>query len=114
MALAHRSKILVSPVATEKVSSNSFRECQASRHESDHGDVDHGFARLRLPLVVFAVPAIASKPGKGAFHNPALCKHNECFGSHGFQDGLEDPTERLFDPLRQTIATVGAVGKQDS
>src|SRR5271168_3678016 len=34
-------------------------------------DLDHGFARLRVSLVVPAIPPISAQPGMRPFHHPA-------------------------------------------
>lgn len=43
---------------------------QASEHEAEHGEIDHGFTAARQVLVILAHAAIATNPGQRALNNP--------------------------------------------
>ena len=47
--------------------------CQASQHETHHGNVDPGFFTARKHLIVFGESAPGGKPGEGALNNPMRC-----------------------------------------
>ena len=44
---------------------------QASEHQTQHGQIDHGLTAARQVLIVLAHAAIATDPGQRALNNPA-------------------------------------------
>jgi hypothetical protein len=44
--------------------------CQASEHQAEHGEIDHGFTAARQVLVILAHAAIAADPGQCTLNNP--------------------------------------------
>jgi hypothetical protein len=64
---------------------NELRACskstlgEAAKHEADHGDVNHRLAGVGEVLVVFAQPALAPEPAKGALDDPSTWQHLEAF-----------------------------------
>lgn len=75
----------------------------------DHGDLDHGFARLGQPLVIFAVTPISAKPRKRSLHNPSLRQYHPAFDSNRSKHRLDCPTERIPHPRRQGVSSVSRV-----
>src|SRR5262249_26253946 len=53
------------------------RGSQATEHQVQRTDANHGFARVRPPFIVFAVATVPSLPGKGSLHYPALRQHSK-------------------------------------
>jgi hypothetical protein len=47
-----------------------LRFSKASEHKTNHGQIDHGFAGLGLPLVVATQSARTAEPTKGTLHDP--------------------------------------------
>jgi hypothetical protein len=58
-------------VIEERVSKLAI-QCQAARHQIDHGDLNQDFVGFWLAFVVFGVSAVTSETSKGAFDDPAL------------------------------------------
>ena len=50
---------------------------EASGHEVNHGEIDHGLARFSQFFIVFAETAIPSQPSEGSFDHPAVRKYFE-------------------------------------
>src|SRR5512135_3470314 len=44
---------------------------QASEHQTEHGEIDHGFTAARQVLVILAHAAVAADPGQRTLHHPA-------------------------------------------
>src|SRR5512142_401222 len=65
-----------------------------------HSDVDPGLARLRLPLVILAQPAVATKPGEGPLDDPTPRQNLESLLLLGADDHLKHPTADLHRPFR--------------
>lgn len=65
--------------------------CEPSQHVPDHGPVQHRLATLGLKLVIFTEPAVLAHPGKGAFYDPALGKHDKAFLVRQFVHDFELP-----------------------
>src|SRR5687767_8287200 len=40
------------------------------QHETERGDIDHGFRSLHGVFIIFAEPAIPAEPRERSFHNP--------------------------------------------
>ena len=78
-------------------------------HQVDHRDSDHGLAALGQHLVVLAVPAVSTQPGKGALHDPPLGQHLEPGDVVAAFDDLQKPTAQLRGPVDQ-LARITAVG----
>lgn len=81
---------------------------EASQHEANHGDVDHGFGGARVAFVIAIEPAIAPQPAEGALDHPAARQHFECV-AFGALDDLHRAAPRLFGPSAQRsgIASIG-------
>jgi hypothetical protein len=68
--------------------------CQASEHQAEHGEIDHGFTAARQILVILAHAAIAADPGQCALHDPATLPPDTVFWfcvlaiAHSFRDSL--------------------------
>jgi len=45
--------------------------CQASEHEAEHGEIDHGFTAAREVLIILAHAPRAADPGQRALNSPA-------------------------------------------
>jgi hypothetical protein len=50
---------------------------QATHHEMDHRDPDHGFTRLGSVLIILRSAAGTTEPGEGLLHDPALWQQQE-------------------------------------
>jgi hypothetical protein len=81
---------------------------KTSKHESNHSEIDHGFAGLGLPFVVPSESAGATQPSKGTFHDPTA-RHNlegvKLGPFHNF-DGAAPELARLFQQ-HPSIPSVG-------
>ena len=86
---------------------------ESSRHEIDHAEMDDSFAGLGGAFVVFAISSVAYQPGEGPLDDPAFGQDDKAFHRDGSQHCLQHPTESVADPLGQTVATIGRVGKKD-
>ena len=75
----------------------------------DGSEIDHGFTALGQFFVVFAQAAIATKPCKGAFDDPAARQELKARLLRIAFDDLQDGIQMLFDPVDQGagIATIG-------
>src|SRR5579885_1982409 len=73
---------------------------------------NHSLARLRPPLVVATVAAIASQPGEGPFHHPALGQLYPTLLLRWPVDDLQLPlaVAVVVDPSVQPVVVVLAVG----
>jgi hypothetical protein len=76
-----------------------------------HSDIDHGFARCGVPLIVLAMSPVAPQPAEGSLHDPTLRQHHKTLDLRRPQDRLQQPAERVLDALRQVVPAVGAVGE---
>ena len=56
---------------------------------------------------------VSGQPGEGPFDDPTFWQDDEALDADGSQDGLQDPTEVLVDPLREARATVSKVTEDD-
>ena len=77
-------------------------------HETNHSQIDHGFAGLGLSFVVAIESAVASEPAEGAFHHPAARQHFE-----GMKAGALDDLEGAAPPSprpTQQCSRVAAIG----
>ena len=73
--------------------------CQAFEHEFGGGDEDHGLAIYFPCFIVSDQPAVVSKPGKGAFNDPALGLHGKTFAAFLAPHDLQaQPTSRQKPP----------------
>ena len=77
----------------------------------NHADLNHGFARLWVAFVVFAVAATAADPGKRTLDDPALRDHLETNGNSGTRDNLDGEAQRIANKFRQAVSFVGRVGE---
>ena len=68
--------------------------CQASEHEAEHGQVNHGLAAAREILVILTHAAIAADPGQRTLDDPATLPPQTVFCFcvlaivHSFRDSL--------------------------
>ena len=69
--------------------------CQTFGHQCHHRNVNHRFSRGRQAFVVFAQPAIAFEPAKGALHNPTMGQHFEPFCRVTAFHNVENPATQL-------------------
>ncbi len=85
-----------------------FSFTETSEHEPNHGQINHAFSRLRLPLVVAVETAVTAPPAEGAFHHPAARQHTKGMRVGSF-DYLDGAAPQLLRPLdqRPRVATVG-------
>ena len=81
---------------------------EPSEHEPNHGQVNHRFAGVSLPLVVASEPAVTAKPTKGALYNPASGHHFEDVKVGSFHD-LNGAMPHSSAPIQQgpRVASVG-------
>src|SRR5262245_5357408 len=77
-----------------------------------HSYVDHGLARLRLPLIVLAQTSTPTQPGERPLYDPTPFHHLEWLAllPLRLRDGLQHPTAELQGPLSDT-AVVDRVGE---
>ena len=75
-------------------------------HEGDHADLDQGFAGFRIAFVVFAVASAAIRPGKRAFHDPAIRQHHKPLGPRHAMHTFDGEGSRLLNEARQVFAAV--------
>ena len=54
---------------------------QATEHQMQRTDPNHGFARVRAPFVIAAVAPVSSVPGERSLYDPALGQHRKTFDS---------------------------------
>jgi len=81
---------------------------EPSEHEPNHGQVNHRFAGVSLPLAIATEPAVTAKPTKGALYNPASGQHFEDVKVGSFHD-LNGAMPHSSDPIQQGphVASVG-------
>ena len=77
------------------------------KHQVDHRDKNHSFARFGQTLVVSAQAAAAVQPGKRTLDNPAKGQNGKRMGT--VFDDLQGPVADLGDPLHQRpgISSIG-------
>ena len=90
---------------------------QASEHQTQHGEVDHGLTAAGQVLIILAHAPIAADPGQGALDHPAAWQVTKALGpfkqaiidllawkhphparTAGMADHLYLPAHVLFDP----------------
>src|SRR5690349_13729645 len=71
---------------------------QTSEHKTDGRGLDHGFARLRQPLVVSDEPAAVHEPGERPFHDPPSLLHHEAPLARRLANQLQHPMTELLGP----------------
>src|SRR3954467_11778586 len=70
-------------------------------------DLDHRFARSRVPLVVPAVPPVATQPGEGPLHHiPLGLLHEPHFPRRTADDFDHVPRLRLNQPVVEVMVVV--------
>ena len=80
---------------THKSVSKKCFGLDSTDHEMDHRHVDHRLTARREVFVVFAQPAVFSKPAEGAFHHPSFWQEHKAFGLIRALDDLQaNPTVR--------------------
>ena len=81
---------------------------EACEHETNHRQIDHGFAGLGLTFVVAIEASVASQPPKGALYDPASRQHLEGMKFGAFHD-LDGTTPQSLGPIqeRSPVASVG-------
>src|SRR5271168_1581129 len=81
---------------------------EASQHETDHRQIDDGFAGLGLAFVVPAESAGTAEPAESALDYPAPWQHLEGV-QLGALDDFDGATPQLACPLQERagIASVG-------
>lgn len=63
--------------------------CQATDHQMDHGNANHGLARLGQILIILGQAAVPAQPREGALNNPPFREEQEAFGALGPPDNLQ-------------------------
>ena len=79
------------------------------KHPIDHRQIDHGFAAFGEHFVVLAHPSVATDPGKGAFHDPALGQHHEANNAVAALDNVQNPAAQKHGPGDE-FARVASIG----
>jgi len=85
-----------------------LRLAEASKHEANHGEVNHRLASGGLPFVVATESAIASQPTEGPLHDPASWQYLEGvkFGAlHDFDRAA--PQLARLGQQRSSVAPIG-------
>ena len=77
------------------------RTAQASGHQIEHGQIDHGLAGLGQFFIVFAETAIPSQPSEGPFHHPPVGEYGETGDVVASFDDFQHPTAKLKRPVNQ-------------
>ena len=86
----------------------SSRSAKTGKHEANHRQVNHRFARAGLALVVATESAVTPKPTKCSLHHPAPRQHLEGVQVGSFYN-LDRATPHFSTPVQQgsCVATVG-------
>ena len=81
---------------------------KTGEHEPGYGQIDHGFARLGLPLVFAIESAKTAQPTKRALYDPAPRQHLEGVGLGPLHD-LDSAAPHFAAPIQQgpCVASVG-------
>jgi hypothetical protein len=81
-----------------------LKTCQASQathHQMDHGDPDHGGTRLGDIRIILRSAAVPTTPGEGPLHDPACWQQEDALDPVGALDHLQAdfaPGPSLPDP----------------
>lgn len=96
----------------ERVLNSLLALSKSARHEIDHAEVDHGFARFGGPFIVLTVALVASHLGEHAFDDPAFGQDDKSIHRDRWQYRPQHPAEGFADPLGQTIAAMRRIRTQ--
>ena len=75
-------------------------------HLMDGTDAQHGFTGIDTPLIIYAVAARATQPGKRAFHDPPFWQQHKALAFCRSADNVQAPRARgrgLDPPLKIVI-----------
>src|SRR5271166_6095998 len=89
--------------------------CQASDHDPNHANSQHGLAMIEADLIVAAQPPRFIEPAKGSFHDPAFGQNFESLDLVAPPDDFQFEFAvgpELFNPGHQS-PQVAAVGPND-
>jgi hypothetical protein len=82
---------------------------ESSKHQLNHGNLDHRFTCISEVLVVPAQATVSTKPTEGPLNNPASWQHVKTDSFIAPSYDFQGPLAHLPDPLDQ-LARVGAIG----
>src|SRR5215469_4020327 len=80
------------------------------RQQPNHRHLDERFTGLHFALIVLAHSAIAGQPAACPFYDPSFRWNRRPSHPRRMPHDLEIPVTHRFAPVRQVLASIGAVG----